>query len=31
VAYGIAVALLAALTLGMLFSPSAVHWTTGRD
>lgn len=30
-AYGIAVVLLAVLTLGMLFSPSAVHWTTGRD
>lgn len=30
-AYGIAVTLLALLTLGMLFSPSAVHWTTGRD
>lgn len=31
VAYGIAVALLAILTLGMLFSPSAVHWAAGRD
>ncbi|MCV7355846.1 hypothetical protein [Mycolicibacterium fluoranthenivorans] len=31
VAYGFAVAALAVLTLGMLFSPSAVHWTTGED
>ncbi|MBI3224561.1 MAG: hypothetical protein HYZ39_05850 [Mycolicibacterium cosmeticum] len=31
VAYGIAVAGLALVTLGMLFSPSAVQWTTGQD
>lgn len=29
--YGILVALLAIVTLGMLFSPSAVHWASGRD
>ncbi|MCX2711232.1 hypothetical protein [Mycolicibacterium sp. J2] len=29
--YGIAVAVLAVLTIGMLFTPSAVHWTTGQD
>ncbi len=31
VAYGIAVAALAVLTLGMLFSPSAAHWASGAD
>lgn len=29
--YGIAVALLALLSLGMLLSPSAAHWASGRD
>ncbi len=29
--YGIAVAVLSVLTIGMLFTPSAVHWTTGQD
>ena len=31
VTYGILVALLAIVTLGMLFSPSAVHWVSNRD
>lgn len=31
VAYGILVGLLAVVTLGMLFSPSAVQWLTSRD
>lgn len=31
VAYGIAVGVLAVITLGILLSPSAVHWASGRD
>ncbi|MGV9797272.1 hypothetical protein ACWDTP_04330 [Mycobacterium sp. NPDC003449] len=31
VVYGLLVGLLAVLTLGMLFSPSAVQWLTTRD
>lgn len=31
VAYGVLVGLLAVVTLGMLFSPSAVEWLTSRD
>ena len=31
VVYGILVALLAVVTLGMLFSPSAVQWASSRD
>ncbi|MGV0741660.1 hypothetical protein [Mycolicibacterium sp. XJ870] len=31
VVYGVLVALLALLTLGILFSPSAVQWVTSRD
>jgi hypothetical protein len=30
VGYGIAVGVLALVTLGMLLSPSAVHWASGR-
>lgn len=30
VGYGIAVGVLALVTLGMLLSPSAVHWSSGR-
>ncbi len=29
--YAVAVAALALVTLGLLFSPSAVHWSSGRD
>ncbi|MEE6169015.1 MULTISPECIES: hypothetical protein [Mycobacteriaceae] len=31
VGYGIAVGVLALVTLGMLLSPSAVHWSSGRQ
>ncbi len=31
VVYGVLVALLAIVTLGLLFSPSAVQWITSRD